>query len=367
MKLKHLLNIGNRIVYLLAGINIIFVCIMFVAGYSDHLNPNSFPLLSVAGLTLPIFIFSVVAFMLFWLLIKPKYTIISIVGLLLCYSPIRSYFPINIKHETTEKTIKVLSYNVMMFALCDNYYDKNNEILQYMLQSDADIICLQEAQTEPDIYDMLKREMSKKNYYTDSVKKSKSFNTLILFSKYPILGHEKILYESKSNQSVAYYLNIDGDSVMVINNHFESNRISKKEKNDIRQIIRGGMSKDSIKADAKLLISKLIEANKTRSRQVDSVAKFIDNSKIKSIIVCGDFNDNPNSYTHWQLNRRLTDCYRESASGLGFSYKHGGINVRIDNIMCTKNFRPYECKVDSKIPFSDHFPILCKLKKQSKP
>lgn len=258
MKLKPLLNIGNRIVYLLAGINIIFVCIMFVAGYSDHLNPNSFPLLSVAGLTLPIFIFSVVAFMLFWLLIKPKYTIISIVGLLLCYSPIRSYFPINIKHETTEKTIKVLSYNVMMFALCDNYYDKNNEILQYMLQSDADIICLQEAQTEPDIYDMLKREMSKKNYYTDSVKKSKSFNTLILFSKYPILGHEKILYESTSNQSVAYYLNIDGDSVMVINNHFESNRISKKEKNDIRQIIRGGMSKDSIKADAKLLISKLI-------------------------------------------------------------------------------------------------------------
>lgn len=255
----------------------------------------------------------------------------------------------------------------MMFALCDNYYDKNNEILQYMLQSDADIICLQEAQTEPDIYDMLKREMSKKNYYTDSVKKSKSFNTLILFSKYPIIGHEKILYESTSNQSVAYYLNIDGDSVMVINNHFESNRISRKEKNDIRQIIRGGRSKDSIKADAKLLISKLIEANKTRSRQVDSVVKFIDNSKIKSIIVCGDFNDNPNSYTHWQLNRRLTDCYRESASGLGFSYKHGGINVRIDNIMCTKNFRPYECKVDSKMPFSDHFPILCKLKKQSKP
>lgn len=105
MKLKHLLNIGNRIVYLLAGINIIFVCIMFVAGYSDHLNPNSFPLLSVAGLTLPIFIFSVVAFMLFWLLIKPKYTIISIVGLLLCYSPIRSYYPININPFPSDRSL----------------------------------------------------------------------------------------------------------------------------------------------------------------------------------------------------------------------------------------------------------------------
>lgn len=36
-------------------------------------------------------------------------------------------------------------------------------------------------------------------------------------------------------------------------------------------------------------------------------------------------------------------------------------------MMCSGDFRPYNCKVDNKIDASDHYPIFCWFKMQDKP
>ena len=58
----------------------------------------------------------------------------------------------------------------------------------------------------------------------------------------------------------------------------------------------------------------------------------------------------------------LTDCYVATGRGIGLSYNQKGFYVRIDNIMCSDDFKPLGCKVDSKITASDHYPIYCWLK-----
>ena len=123
---------------------------------------------------------------------------------------------------------------------------------------------------------------------------------------------------------------------------------------------------DWVETESKKLIDKLSEYAKKRAPQVNAVAHYIDEHKGKSIILCGDFNDNPISYTHRTLAKRLTDCYVASGNGPGISYHRNGFYVRIDNIMCTSDWQPYGCTVDNKIKTSDHYPIICRLKKRDR-
>ncbi|MDE6011388.1 MAG: AP endonuclease, partial [Prevotella sp.] len=72
----------------------------------------------------------------------------------------------------------------------------------------------------------------------------------------------------------------------------------------------------------------------------------------------------PISYTRCVVSQSLTDCFVESGCGLGLSFNQKGFNFRIDHIMCSQHFTPYNCTVDANMDASDHNPIICWLEKQ---
>ena len=156
----------------------------------------------------------------------------------------------------------------------------------------------------------------------------------------------------------------------MVNNHFESNKLNQEDKDKFKSIVKGTMDNDSVRTESKLLLGKLSGAVKVRAPQVQKVADYIEKTRKErgiSAIVCGDFNDTPISYSHKRLSENLTDCYVASGNGPGFSYHRAGMFVRIDNIFCSEEWQPYAAEVDDKITLSDHYPIICWLKKQSNP
>ena len=68
-----------------------------------------------------------------------------------------------------------------------------------------------------------------------------------------------------------------------------------------------------------------------------------------------------------EIAKGLTDCFAETGRGLGLAYNRKGFYFRIDHILCSDHFTPYNCQVDDKIDASDHYPILCWLKLVHKP
>ena len=111
------------------------------------------------------------------------------------------------------------------------------------------------------------------------------------------------------------------------------------------------------------LLRKISRAAVKRARQVTEVAAFLRQHEGMSMLLCGDFNDSPVSYPHHVIDDILTDCYRSSGNGLGFTYRRYGMYVRIDHIFCSDDWRAYQCKVDTKTTTSDHYPITCWIKK----
>lgn len=355
-------------IQIIAGANVATILVMLMVGYSDHFDPACHPNLAILGLVFPFLVFFNLAFLVFWLIFKPRKIFIPIVGFILCYQPIRIYFPLNVSREIPKDAIKVVSYNVYNIRY-KQYKDTTNPILQYLLDQKADIICLQEAGHGNDLRKLTDSILTPQYPYHDTLASRHNVcDILAVYTKYPIIGKEQIDYHSHSNVTAAFQLLVDHDTVIVVNNHLQSIGYTDADKDAFNQIVKGEIKEQQYaEEESKKIIDKLKEATKKRGPQADSIANYIAKHEGKSIILCGDFNDCPISYTHRTLSQNLVDCFVESGNGMGITYNDKNFYVRIDYIMCSKDWVPYQCHVDDNIDISDHYPVISWLKKRPNP
>lgn len=354
----------------LVGVNVLVILLMMFIGNIDRFNPVELPLLANLGLGFPVLLVLNLLFLVLWICTKKRMIVLPFLGFLLCYFPIRTYMPFNLQREVPHGAIKVLSYNVYMFSNWDEPTDETNPIVDYIVKSKADIVCLQEAlaggSKKDKIYDVLKEHYP---YFKKIVKKAPAADDIVLLSRFPVLWQDTIPYGSHSNQSVAYMLDIKGTKTLLVNNHFESNGLSSDDKESFKTLVKGRLKATEAKDESFHLIEKLGKVSQKRAPQAEMVARYVRKylDKKVPVILCGDFNDGPLSYTHRTIGQELTDCFVASGNGLGISYNKSGMYFRIDHIFCSDDFEVYNATVDNSITTSDHYPIYCWLKYYPKP
>lgn len=351
--------IGRVLGWILLGINICMAVLLLICAYSSYINPVAHPVWSCAGLAFPAFLITNVLFFFFWLVVYRRYALVSLLTFFCCFGAIRTYMPINLfEKEPPGDAVKVLSYNTMAFEQGHpNLKDNPNSVLEYLRNSNADIICLQEyilsnRLAKKDV-DYALRNYPYKHYY-----KLTGANGLGCYSRYPILSAHPVEYDSRNNGSVAYTINVKGDTLLVVNNHLESNKLTEKDKAVYREMIKDP-DKVKVSEGARILIGKLAEASAIRASQADSIAKLVAGFRGGGVIVCGDFNDSPLSYAHQVIGKELDDAFVQSGNGFGISYNQNHFYFRIDHILLSKNLESYQCTVDKTIKSSDHYPIWC--------
>lgn len=361
-------HIGKIASYLILAVNAFFVGMLILSAYSPYLQPKVNPVTSSLGLAFPIFLSINLCFTIFWIIINYRFALLPLIGFLVCISQIRTYIPLNSTTTSIpEGSIKFLSYNVMGF---NNLEKKNgqNSILTYLANSDADIICLQEYSYANNKKYLTKQDIEKAlkayPYHSIYTSEKRSGTQLACFSKFPILSVHPVRYKSSYNGSMKYTLKVNGDTITLINNHLESNKLTKEDKDIYEDMIKDPNA-TKVKTGLRQLIRKLAEASSIRSSQVDSVAKAIDESEHPTVIACGDFNDASISYTHRILTQKLDDAFTQSGRGLGISYNLNKFYFRIDNILISPNLKAYNCTVDRSIKDSDHYPIWCYIHKRN--
>ena len=115
--MKHF---GNFVALLIVAVNALFTGLLLLVAYSPYIQPATHPVQSCLGLTFPVFALINGGFLIFWLVIQRyKTALLPLTGLLLCYSQLRTYLPLNFHTtELPEGSIKLLSYNIMGFLRC---------------------------------------------------------------------------------------------------------------------------------------------------------------------------------------------------------------------------------------------------------
>jgi len=111
------------------------------------------------------------------------------------------------------------------------------------------------------------------------------------------------------------------------------------------------------------ILKKLIRGYEIRYYQSDLAGKKIAQSPYPAI-VCGDFNDVPNSSTYFNIKGNLQDPFLKKGSGRGRTTRtsFGLISptLRIDYILASRNFKVQQFEI-SHVPYSDHFPVITDL------
>lgn len=353
-------------VRMVAGINIATILFMLFVGYSDRISPEIYPRIANVGLVFPAFILANFLFLVFWIIFKWRWSVIPFAGFLLCFSPIRTYFPVNLNRSVPDDAIKFISYNVYGFGAGDTLMIEDNPILKYLAEQDADIVCLQEAGCSKKELTAFRDSLLGGIYqYSDTVWQTRSGEAFAIYTKYPILKKDKINFNSEENGCCSlFWLKIGSDTVIVMSNHLRGTGLTNTERSDFKNIVESRAVGDSTERKTLNIITRLDSSSMKRAPQAERLAQFVREHKGKSILLCGDFNDHPISYCYRTIANELIDCFVESGTGAGISYHKNALLVRIDHLFCTPDFIPYQCHIDKSVTLSDHYPLVCWLKKR---
>ncbi|MCR5313306.1 MAG: endonuclease/exonuclease/phosphatase family protein [Bacteroidaceae bacterium] len=347
------------LIYTFLAINLLMILAMNICVYSSYLSPHVYPNWSYLGLIFPAFLIINLAFIPFWLIFRRKFTLVPIAGMFVCAWAIRTIFPINFGVDNSDADLKIMTYNVMHMgdSTSRKKDPRENPILMYIINQEADIVCLQEAlhidygknlDTLRTIYPYIEMQVSESNF-------------MAILSKFPILETVNLNDSIVHNRTFGYKIKFNDDTLFVINNHFESFKLADDDKENYREILE---NPEDASTDEKFssLMKKVKAANSTRALQVDYMSNYIKNCSERNIIFCGDFNDGPISYTHNKMTKHLNDSYTRGGNGHGNTYNRSGMYFRIDNILVSENIKVCKAKVDKSINTSDHYPLISWLK-----
>ena len=258
--------------------------------------------------------------------------------------------------------LTVLTWNTN--AMNRHKKPKDNEVLKYLTAQDADVVCLQEVDvyksnqflTLQEVKDAM-RTKYRYSYLDFSVYNNwRQFGTMV-WSKYPLIHKQSIHYSTRSNLSNRCDIVVGTDTIRLINNHLESYSFSPQ---DIAEA-ESQRNYEGVRSSAKKLEEKWKRARPLRREQARIVRKEIDESPYP-VIVVGDFNSTPVSYTYLKISHGLHDAWAETSWGRwGTTCKKRGLGVHIDYILSSEELVPVICTIHNETTGSDHRPVVATL------
>jgi len=349
--------------------NIVVALFMLITLIGSVVSPAKITFPAYFALIYPLSIFFNMAFVVVWIIARKWFFLLSLSILLISAPQISNTFPVRFGQMNpipVKSSIKILTYNTLMSGRLKKHTTKKpNLVMKYILESDADIICLQEFTvsdkkqylTMADIQRLFAKYPYKHIKYR--LNENSNHHGIATFSKYPIINKQYIEYPSTFNLSIYSDILINGKIIRLINNHLESNKITDNDR-EMQSSLKDKFTAQNLKGVTLHFSRKLGIGYKLRAVQADAVARVVNTSPYK-VIVCGDFNDVPTSYAYTTVKGKLKDAFAETGRGFGWTFNDRFYHFRIDYVFYDSSaFTPVQYKTDN-VKFSDHYPVFCKL------
>ncbi len=355
------------------AINILLGLLLIMGTHMQLFDPVKFWYLSLITFILPYLLLFLLLFFIFWLFVKPALALISVFFIAISFQAMAHIFPLNFnKNFSLQKdsgNIRVMSWNVEEFNILNNktHPEKKQQMFDLINKYDPDIACFQEAVAGenkkainylPDIIKSLKFQNYLYSYQLrDDFDQDHHFGIMI-FSKFPIIRKQTIVNNPNNYNSTYQFVDliINSDTVRVFNIHLQSLKFTKENLNYINKEKLG----KGVTVESKSVISKIKTGILKRAQQALLVKDEMDHSPYP-LILCGDFNDVPESFAYQTIGQGLKNAFVEKGSGLSRTFSSISPTLRIDNIFYDPSFKATQYIRVKKL-LSDHFPIIADLK-----
>jgi len=351
-------------------VNIILAVLFLLGCYGGLLNPQYWWPLGFLTLATFYLLVLLLLFVLFWLFIKAKWALVSLAAILIGYKPITNIIPLRLSSTFTQQkqpgSIRIMSWNVEHFDILEHktHPDVKQEMLNLVKNYEPDIACFQEmvgSDSIPNainyIPQMMQQMLFENYHYTYNRKIDFDGNHhfgIITLSKYPIINKQTVSFYPYDYNSIFQYSDIvkDADTFRIFNIHLQSLRFTAT---NLKFIDNPELKNEQDVEQSKNLIYKLKIGFLKRKIQSERIKEEMDKSPYP-VIVCGDFNDVPNSYAYRTIGKGLQNAFAEKGAGIGRTFTGISPTLRIDNIFLSNIFLVQQyTRINKKL--SDHFPV----------
>jgi len=365
-------SILKKILYFLNTCVAACLLASYLAGY---ISPDKFWPLAFFGLAYPFILILNILFVFFWLITWKRFIFVSLITIVAGFNSLMAIYPIRLSkpEPLPPARIKVVSFNVHSLygtKITNNKQETKNRVTDFLSRQKADIICMQEFfATGEDFSQTLSKfagsihldHYSFKNY--QDFKNKRKINAIATFSRYPIVNSGNFRLPGRSHYAIFSDMILNTDTIRVYNLHLESIRFGNDDYSFYSQLTEPDIEESTpIREGSRRMLWKLRKAFIIRSRQIEKLSEHISKCPYP-IILSGDFNDTPSSYTYHQLTKKLKDSFIERGQGLFKSTYAGKFPAfRIDYILHSMKFKATAYQT-FEIDLSDHYPITTTLVK----
>jgi endonuclease/exonuclease/phosphatase family metal-dependent hydrolase len=343
---------------------ILFTLLAYLAPY---VSPYQMSFLMFVGVAFPWLLVVNMIFVVLWALSRIRYWWYSAAVILVGWTHLTNIFGVNYwktnPAEALDSTslIRVMTYNVhgCIAPNTKSTVASRLELSRYLEQKSPDVLCLQEfiLQWKADVDKQMLDDIPFLKTYPYWIRLEG--NDLAIFSRYPILDSGTLLNRNNSNGCTYADISVQNQTLRFYSLQLHSNIVS-----DIADNL--AKNKDLIDDESWFSVGRMLTRFRRngmiRARDAETVKKHIKESPYP-VILCGDFNDIPVSYSYRMLSEGFTDAFQETGQGIGTTYAGHIPALRIDYILTDPSFKPLNCTIQ-RVRYSDHYPVISDIKIQ---
>ena len=340
----------RRIKNLLRWLNVLIILVTFIAYLSPYINPERFWFIALLGTAYPWLLLANFLMAITWGLMKNRYFLFSTGCIILGWSHFTGFVGFHSQDTAGKEDLTVMTYNArgMDYLKAKDKKTKarkTKEFFNFLYSTGKPkIFCIQEVNNYHSqvVLDQMEFKYHHKIPYIGTA----------IFSQFPIVNKGNIAFKTRTNSCVWADLKIGEKTIRVYSIHLQSSKVS----GDTEKVITEGQLKEKETwSNIGNILRKFKQTSKVRAQQAQKIAAHIEKSP-HPVIVCGDFNETPQSYVYRLISTGLNDTFRKKGLGLGSTYAGKIPALRIDYILCDKKFKVLNNRILKKA-YSDHYPV----------
>lgn len=352
---------------LLLIVTIAMAVVLVVSAWGGKVSPVDSRILPLLTLALPALLIINIVILISWLVVlRWKYSLITLVAVLLSWSPLSTVSPLNVFPKTyeTDSTFTVMSFNVRNFRKSEPRNNDPSNSMRYILDQDPDFVLVQEGSHGGDYLQFSNVRMMREEFEERYPYHSVGRRQLLLFSKYPYHVVPDSVFSNKPNKGGTECVKVfdiempHGKQLRLVNLHLRSIQLKDSDKELYVDITKHGVNvneKSELRRIKHSLYNKLEHAFLIHSEEAEIIRSIIDNSP-GNVILCGDFNEPASSYSYRIIRGDdMNDTFQDCGLGMTYTYNEYRLYFKIDHILYRGNLRAVKWKRD-KAGDSDHYP-----------
>lgn len=343
----------KAVLHLLTWLSILLTALLLAAALlclrASTTSPEEGRLWVTAAMLMPVILFANVGALIWWLIRRrwlvaamPLAALIINMGYISASVQLPDFRSGDMRSDLTVGSLNVYAFN----RLSTPGYTVHM-MAEMAKEQNLDVLCMQEFLCSGDL-----TPDSIATFFAPRMPYFEGEIGQAIASRYPILEHNYHKFDDTDNDYMWVDLAVGSDTVRIFSVHLQTSGISM-----LRRRFRMDYNSE---APVDLVFEEIGRNSVIRAQQVEMIRAAIDSTRYP-VIVLGDFNDTPSSYSYYRMKGDLTDGFRAVGNGFGGTFRSMRGVLRIDYIFYDEKYfnavRYYAAPQD----VSDHKTIVAEL------